>query len=429
MRIDTIGAVTWIPLPTQVNDYNFEIEVTDGIASTLLQYSIYVNAPPVISSRPPEIFILPEGEKLDFSLESFDLNSNTELEWKLLSGPTEMTLNQQGGLNWSGSDLGHHPYEIQLSDGIDSVQWKASIYVNTPPVFTSTPITVVPEGERYEYHLSAKDENTISPYDSLVENEIIFSLAQGPDSMKIDENNILVWETEDNPPGEYMAAVTVSDGVDDAIQVFPVFINSLPVITSLDSITIQIGDTLNFQFEADDPNLSDSLSFHLDSLKSGMKLNTFSGVLNWIPSKDDLGLHSFILEVKDGHGIKGITIPFQVYAYHPPRLTSELLSEAFSGLEYAVFLTAEDMYGQKLSRPDAIKIDSATFSYYNLSEYAHQFKWTPREIDKGDHELVILITDDYGFTTYHAHKLSVFTNPCVHCNNEDEEVPADSTGN
>ena len=125
--------------------------------------------------------------------------------------------------------------------------------------------------------------------------------------MKIYENNILVWETEDNPPGEYMAAVSVSDGVDDAIQVFPVFINSLPVITSLDSITIQIGDTLNFQFEADDSNLSDTLSFHLDSLKSGMKLNTFSGVLNWIPSKDDLGLHSFILEVKDGHGIKGIT--------------------------------------------------------------------------------------------------------------------------
>ena len=87
------------------------------------------------------------------------------------------------------------------------------------------------------------------------------------------------------------------------------------------------------------------------------------------------------------------------------------------------------MYGQKLSKPDAIKIDSATFSYYHLSEYAHQFKWTPREIDKGDHELVILITDDYGFTTYHTHKLSVFTNPCVQCNNEDEKVPADSTGN
>jgi hypothetical protein len=121
--------------------------------------------------------------------------------------------------------------------------------------------------------------------------------------MIIDENNILVWETEDNPPGEYMTAVTASDGVDDAIQVFPVFINSFPVITSLDSITVKIGDTLNFQFEADDPNLSDTLSFHLDPLNPGMKLNTFSGVLNWIPAEEDLGLHSFSLEVKDGHVI------------------------------------------------------------------------------------------------------------------------------
>jgi len=51
-----------------------------------------------------------------------------------------MTLSQQGDLKWSGNELGHHPYEIQLSDGIDSVQWKASIYVNTPPVITSIPI-------------------------------------------------------------------------------------------------------------------------------------------------------------------------------------------------------------------------------------------------------------------------------------------------
>jgi len=35
----------------------------------------------------------------------------------------------------------------------------------------------------------------------------------------------------------------------------------------------------------------------------------------------------------------------------------------------------------------------------------------------------------FTFTTYHTHKLSVFTNPCVQCNNEDEKVPADSTGN
>jgi len=426
MRIDTTGTINWVPLPTQVDDYNFQLEVTDGIATSRLQYKIYVNALPVISSRPEEIFILPLGEQLNFPMENFDMNTNTKLKWKLLSGPTDMALNSQGVLNWRGFELGHHPYEIQLTDGIDSVQWEASIYVNAPPVITSKPVVVVLEGERYEYPLFAMDENTISPNDSLAENIITFSLAQGPEGMKI-ENNILVWETNDNHLGEYMVAITANDGVQDAIQVFPVFINSLPVITSPDSVTVQLGDTLRMQIEAHDPNPGDSLTFHLDSLRNGLVLELNTGLITWLPKKSDIGLHKFTLQVKDGHDNTGTAIPFQIYVYRPPLLTSKLSTEAFVGLEYAAFITAEDLYGKKLSRPESIQIDSASFNYYSLSEYAHLFRWTPRDIDKGEHELIIRITDEHGFINLHSHKFSVFTNPCVQC--YIDEMPADSTGN
>jgi len=426
MRIDTTGTINWVPLPTQVDDYNFQLEVTDGIATSTILYEIYVNAPPVISSRPGEIFILPLGNQLNFSMESFDMNTNTKLKWKLLSGPTDMALNSQGVLSWGGFELGHHPYEIQLTDGIDSVRWEASIYVNAPPVITSKPVVAVPEGERYEYPLFSTDENTISPKDSLVENSITFSLAQGPEGMKI-EDNILVWETNNNHPGEYMVAITANDGVQDAIQVFPVFINSLPVITSPDSVTVQLGDTLRIQIEAYDPNPGDTLTFHLDSLRNGLVLELHSGLLTWLPENSDIGLHKFTLQVKDGHDNIGTAVPFQIYVYRPPLLTSELSTEAFVGLEYAAFITAEDLYGKKLSSPESIQIDSASFNYYNLSEYAHLFKWTPRDVDKGDHQFIIRITDEHGFITLHHHKLSVFTNPCVQCNND--EIPADSTGN
>ena len=429
MRIDTTGSINWVPLPTQIDNYNFEIEVTDGIASTLLKYNIYVNAPPVISSRPPTIFILPKGGKLNFAMKSFDLNSNTKLDWKLLSGPTEMTLSQQGDLQWSGNELGHHPYEIQLSDGIDSVQWKASIYVNTPPVITSIPIKAIPTGEQYFYPLFARDENTISPFDSLAVNEIIYSLVQGPEGMNIDENNTLIWETRDNPPGEYMIAITASDGADDAIQVFPVFINSFPVITSSDSLTVSVGDTLKFQIKAYDPNPMDTLTFHLDTLHKDLVMELHSGLLIWTPKKSDIGLNTFNLQVKDGHDDTGTKMQLHIYVFVLPQLTSELLSEAFADIEYTVFLTSENMYGNKLSGTESIIIDTATFNDYNFSEYTHLFKWTPGEKDKGDHEIVIKLTDDFGFTTYHTHKLSVFANPCVHCDKEDKSTPADTTGN
>ena len=110
-------------------------------------------------------------------------------------------------------------------------------------------------------------------------------------------------------------------------------------------------------------------------------------------------------------------------------MTSELSPEAFSDIEYSAFLTAIDMYGNKLSGPKSIIIDTATLNNYNFSEHTHLFKWTPSEEDKGNHEIIIKLTDDSGFTTYHTQKLSVFANPCSHCDKEHEFAPVDTTGN
>ena len=147
------------------------------------------------------------------------------------------------------------------------------------------------------------------------------------------------------------------------------------------------------------------------------------------PKKSNIGLHKLNLQVKDGHDETGTKIQLQIYVFSQPQLTSVLPIEAFSGIEYTIFLVAEDMYGNKLNGTESITIDSATFNYYNFSKNTHLFKWTPREEDKGDHEITIKLTDNSGFTAYHTHKLSVFANPCVHCDKKHEFVPADTTGN
>ena len=103
--------------------------------------------PPVISSRPSDQFVINLGDSLSFPLESFDMNIDAKLTWKLLSGPIDMKLNSTGVLQWTGNKLDFNPYEIQLSDGIDSVQWNGSIYVNVPPVIKSIPLTFISENE------------------------------------------------------------------------------------------------------------------------------------------------------------------------------------------------------------------------------------------------------------------------------------------
>ena len=134
--------------------------------------------------------------------------------------------------------------------------------------------------------------------------------------------------------------------------------------------------------------------------------------------------------MKDGHGKSGTNQVLQIFVYEPPLFTGDLLTEAFVGLEYTAFLTAEDMFGNKLKEPETILIENTTIKDYILSEpYGRYFRWTPQKSDIGNHEINIRINDEYGFTKLHKHRLSVFNNPCFQCDSEPDGSPADTTRN
>ena len=172
--------------------------------------------------------------------------------------------------------------------------------------------------------------------------------------------------------------------------------------------------------------IEDTLTFHLDPLPGNLIMELNSGLLKWTPQNEDIGINVFRLQVKDGHDFQGTFMQFKIFVYELPQLTSNLSSEAFTDMEYTEFLAGIDMNGKKLNFPESIIIDSATFNYYNLSQYAHLFKWTPRDVDRGEHEIIIKLTDEYGFTNLYKHKLTVFSNPCIKCGNN-EDSPSDST--
>ena len=164
----------------------------------------------------------------------------------------------------------------------------------------------------------------------------------------------------------------------------------------------------------------------MDSMRPGMELDNTNGNLSWIPLETDLGNHVFNLQVRDGHGATGTNKELEIFVYKSPQFIGHLSTEAFTGLEYSAFMTAVDMYGDKLKTSESVIIDSSTFQYYNLSDYAHHFRWTPREVDIGSHEIIIKLTDKYGFFTLHKHQINVFMNPCVQCDNNLDINPYDS---
>ena len=197
----------------------------------------------------------------------------------------------------------------------------------------------------------------------------------------------------------------------------------------MDSVTVKMGDTLSFHVIAIDSNLGDSLSYAIDVMPIGMNLDKNSGLLTWIPSKSDIGQHHFIIEVKYGSGKSSTDQDMQIFVYELPTFTGNLSIEAFVGLEYADFFTAEDMFGERLKNLGSIIIENTTINDYELSEYGLYFQWTPKKIEIGNHKIELILTDKYGFTNNSTINLSVFKNPCYQCDNIPAGIPADSTGN
>ena len=426
LYVDNKGSIRWVPLNTQSDYNNIEIQVSDGIASKNLVYNIYVNSPPVISSRLPDIFYINKGDTLKFNFQSFDINIDSEVYWKLVYGPDQMKLDELGNLIWpSRSSLGYNNYKIILSDGFDSTSFKGSIYVNSNPMIISIPDKIVTAGNVFEYKLEANDENRFSPLDSLLENKIIFSLIDFPEGMIIKEDSNVFWNTNNDQSGEYDIKVKAYDNVNEDIQTFTLLVNSNPEITSGDSVSIEIGDTLKFLIKAKDLNIDDNLVFSIDKNPSGMNINKTTGLIEWTPTLSQIGLHVVEVLVDDGYLKNNMMQKLKVFVFKKPILKTELPIEAFVGLEYKSFLVGEDMYGEKIESENSYSIQSSTVTDFSVSKFSHQFIWTPKEDDIGIQNIVIKITDSNGISSFINHKISVFKNPCMHC--DDKEIsPSDS---
>ena len=70
-----------------------------------------------------------------------------------------------------------------------------------------------------------------------------------------------------------------------------------------------------------------------------------------------------------------------------------------------------------------------TIKDFTISEYGRYFQWTPGEMDTGNHEIHIRITDKYGVVNLYTHRISVFKNPCLQCDGNLDASPIDTTRN
>ena len=81
-------------------------------------------------------------------------------------------------------------------------------------------------------------------------------------------------------------------------EIFP-FLNEAPVIIS-EPVKSATEDSLYlYQVEASDPD-GDVLSYFLDFCPEGMSISSESGLISWLPTNNQVGIHRVVVEISDG---------------------------------------------------------------------------------------------------------------------------------
>ena len=212
MTISASGLVEW-PQP-QPGGYAVTAEVSDGRGGTASQsftLEIAANNPPVIDSQPATA-----GR--DVLVYQYQVNAsdpdNDVLLYSLSAGPTGLTINASGLVEWPSLQAGSHEVTVQADDnygGGARQTYTLEIAANQSPSITSEAPTTGREGQPWEYTVLAEEPDG---------DPLHYSFLAAPAGLTIDETGLVAWP--EPQPGTYAITIQVDDGYGAAVsQTFP----------------------------------------------------------------------------------------------------------------------------------------------------------------------------------------------------------------
>ncbi len=213
MEVDTTtGRVTWTPVDADVGSHPVSLVADNGSGTAAQSWTITVfdeplNLPPVITSLPTLSAFVDEAWSYD--AEGID-PEGTALSWSLVSAPPGATINASTGvIEWTPSAapdsvlIAVRATDVEGATGGQS--FTLSVFpTNSPPVFTSSPVTVASAGETYTYDANAEDADGHVPH---------FALIDAPTGMVVNAlTGAVTWTPAPADIGGASVALAVTDG-------------------------------------------------------------------------------------------------------------------------------------------------------------------------------------------------------------------------
>ena len=306
MGIDlATGLIQWTPDASQVGDSNVTVRVEDtsGLFDTQSFTVTVIGSPPDITST--EITTGTQGELYTYDVEATDPDPGDVLTFSLERSPRGMDINGSTGLiEWTpdSAQSGVHQVILRVEDLAGLLDQQGFIVrvenVNDPPEFISTPPTNAVQDQPYAYNIQVTDPD---PGDTLN-----VTLETNPAGMILAPGQ-LTWTPTASQVGDHLVTLRVEDqgGLFDT-QTFTISVanvNDAPSITSSPVTAALQDETYNYDVDATDPDVGDTLTFSLYVAPTGMSVDPTSGLIGWTPDASQTGTNAVTVRVQDLAGL------------------------------------------------------------------------------------------------------------------------------
>ena len=407
--VDNLGEIHWTPTIADTGSNQVRVEIIDPTGDLgFLNYNVSVFTPetfPDTTAKGPIVrstvvrdttaaiealnALVPSFSKPDSAIDNLFADpaflDTTINRFELLNhsparhagDPATLLRNRFGGRNHIGSEGGpvnpgsRHPGTFLELD-----------IVNMPD-------SLAVEGQAYEYDPILDPSARISLVD----------LTQGPPSMFKAFGKLppITWTPTLADTGTYLVGVKVFTNSGQGRQYYPLRVrplNESPVFTS-EPAPIAFEDSLySYSLAATDED-GDAITFSLTSGPEGMKVDSRTGLLQWLPTQSDVGSISIRIKVDDGKG----GTSYQQFTLEvldtndPPLITSTPDSTATEDSPYKYVMEATDpdpadtLSYSLVSGPSTISIDSLGV-----------MRWTPPQSEVGAQTITLRVSDRRGGT-------------------------------
>ena len=317
--------IKFIELPEWLS-YNFQNKIIAGLAgnqdigihnvevwgfnttndTVKLAYTIEVmnrNDPPSFSNDPPDGYV---DSFYQFHPVTHDEDINNQLTIRALTIPNWLQFNEDNNVltgTPTTNDTGTQKLVLRVHDGLIGIKksWEISIYPgNTPPEFTSKPITSAQEDNDYEYFIEVTD----------IDNDfLIISVPSKPEWLYFnDKTNRLSGTPKNNDVGRSHVSIEATDSQSDepVVQNYYVSVgntNDPPkIISKGQNWSISQNEQFEYIIEASDEDHGDSLIYIVVNKPDWLQYDESSHKLTGTPTEENRGSHPIHLKVADVQG-------------------------------------------------------------------------------------------------------------------------------